>query len=85
MLLTSQWIVKMNFWASMNAGMRGNMKFKTRLRIAFASIVFLPLILTALAFLAISVYLVQDDQPHFFGQVNYAEMVDSVQSVAIRY
>lgn len=61
--------------------MRGNMKFKTRLRIAFASIVFLPLILTALAFLAISVYLVQDDQPHFFGQVNYAEMVDSVQSV----
>lgn len=57
------------------------MKFKTRLRIAFASIVFLPLILTALAFLAISVYLVQDDQPHFFGQVNYAEMVDSVQSV----
>lgn len=61
--------------------MRGNMKFKTRLRIAFASIVFLPLILTALAFFAISVYLVQDDQPHFFGQVNYAEMVDSMQSV----
>ena len=28
MLLTSQWIVKMNFWASMNAGMRGNMKRK---------------------------------------------------------
>ena len=28
MLLTSQWIVKMNFWASAHAGMRGNMKRK---------------------------------------------------------
>ena len=28
MIVTSQWIVKMNFWASMNAGMRGNMKRK---------------------------------------------------------
>ena len=28
MMVTSQWIVKMNFWASMNAGMRGNMKRK---------------------------------------------------------
>ena len=27
-MVTSQWIVKMNFWASMNAGMRGNMKRK---------------------------------------------------------
>ena len=28
MMVTSQWIVKMNFWASAHAGMRGNMKRK---------------------------------------------------------
>ena len=27
-MVTSQWIVKMNFWASAHAGMRGNMKRK---------------------------------------------------------
>lgn len=34
------------------------MKFKTRLKVTFATIVFLPLLLTALAFCVIGVYLI---------------------------
>ena len=34
------------------------MKFKTRLKVTFATIVFLPLLLTTLAFCVIGVYLI---------------------------
>lgn len=57
------------------------MKFRTRLWVTFVTILILPLALTALAFLAISVYLMHDEQPVFPGKVDYSEMSDSVQEI----
>lgn len=57
------------------------MKFKTRLWVTFATIVLLPLILTAAAFLLIGIFLVHGKQVNGFGEVDYTTMSESVQTV----
>ncbi len=37
---------------------KNNMKFKTRLRVTFISIILLPLLLTIMAFVMIAIYLI---------------------------
>lgn len=58
------------------------MKFKTRLKVTFATIVFLPLLLTALAFCLIGVYLVKS-QPDFVDQnMDIAMISESMETFA---
>lgn len=57
------------------------MKFKTRLWVTFATIVFLPLALTALAFITIGVTLMHAQQVKGAGDVDYATMSDGMQTV----
>lgn len=47
------------------------MKFKTRLRITFITIILLPLILTAIAFWLIGVFLMNNQQGHSLKEVDY--------------
>ncbi|MCH5343392.1 MAG: HAMP domain-containing histidine kinase [Acetatifactor sp.] len=58
------------------------MKFKTRLKVTFVSIILLPLLLTVLAFLAIGVYLVNMQQGYDIKELDYALMSDNMQEVA---
>ncbi|MDR2045288.1 MAG: HAMP domain-containing histidine kinase [Clostridium sp.] len=55
------------------------MKFKTRLRIIFAMIIFLPLVLTALAFLIINVNLMRIEEGYAIDEVDYTFLSETAQ------
>lgn len=57
------------------------MKFKTRLLVTFATIVLLPLVLTAVAFMVIGIFLIQNQRISGLGQVDYTTLSDNVQSI----
>ena len=57
------------------------MKFKTRLRITFAVIILLPLILTAVAFLLIGMYLMDVQKGLPVEQFGYNEFTENVQEI----
>ncbi len=56
------------------------MKFKTRLQVTFLSIIFLPLVLTILAFLVIAVYLGNVQQGFDLQKLNYPMIMENIQS-----
>ncbi len=56
------------------------MKFKTRLRVTFATIILLPLVLTAMAFILIGMYLVNSQRGFRMEGLDYSRMSDSMQS-----
>ncbi len=56
------------------------MKFKTRLQVTFLSIIFLPLVLTILAFLVIAVYLGNVQQGFDLQKLNYPMIMENMQS-----
>lgn len=55
------------------------MKFKTRLKVTFASIILLPLFLTILAFLMIGVYLMNVQKGYVLKELDYSMMSANVQ------
>lgn len=55
------------------------MKFKTRLRVTFISIIVLPLLLTAMAFFVIGIYLMNAQQGIGLQEIDYAVMTENVQ------
>lgn len=55
------------------------MKFRTRLKITFASIIFLPLLLTIMAFMMIALYLTNARQGIGIQEMNYPQMADNMQ------
>lgn len=57
------------------------MKFKTRLWVTFATIVLLPLVLTAVAFFLIGIGLLQSQQAQGMGNVDYATMSEGVEAI----
>ncbi len=57
------------------------MKFKTRLVVTFATIVLLPLILTASAFFIIGLSIVQSNQTSGLEDVNYSAMSEGVEAI----
>ncbi|MCM1044311.1 MAG: HAMP domain-containing histidine kinase [Candidatus Gastranaerophilales bacterium] len=57
------------------------MKFKTRLKITFVSIIVLPLLLTIIAFLAIAIYLVNIRQGFDLKELDYTMMSDNMQEI----
>ena len=59
--------------------MRGTMKFKTRMRVTFISIIVLPLFLTIVAFLVIGIYLLSAQKGIGIPNINYESMSDSLQ------
>ncbi len=58
------------------------MKFKTRLKVTFISIILLPLLLTVMAFLAIGAYLMNFQQGYDIRELDYAMLSDSMQELA---
>ena len=54
------------------------MRLKTRLQVTFISIVLLPLVLTAMAFIAIGIYLVNGNQGLPVHELDYAMMSESM-------
>ena len=56
------------------------MKFKTRLRVTFITIIVLPLILTALAFFSIGVYLMNTQQGYTMQELDYSMMSETMQT-----
>ena len=58
------------------------MKFKTRLTITFITIIFLPLILTTLAFCLIGIYLMNAQQDYGVQDVDYSMMSETFQTFA---
>ncbi len=58
------------------------MKFKTRLRITFITIIVLPLVLTFLAFLFIGVFLMNDQKGHSLSEVDYTLIGEAFQTFA---
>lgn len=56
------------------------MKFKTRLLVTFLTIVFLPLLLTAVAFVSIGGYLMNAQKEHGLMNMNYTMMSDPAQT-----
>lgn len=57
------------------------MKFRTRLQVTFLSIILLPLILTAVAFLVIGIFLTSANQGVPISSLNYDTMTDNMQSI----
>ncbi len=55
------------------------MKLKTRLRVTFAAMIGLPLLLTVLAFVAIGFYLVNMDKGLGFREMDYSMMSESIE------
>ena len=55
------------------------MKFKTRLRVTFLTIIVLPLLLTALSFIVIGIYLMNVQQGVGFQEIDYSLMSENVQ------
>lgn len=58
------------------------MKFKTRLWVTFITIVMLPLVLTAVAFMSIGVYLLRSQQNYEMEEVDYSAMSENMESVS---
>ena len=58
------------------------MKFKTRLRITLITIIVLPLVLTALAFCMIGVFLLNNQQGHTLQDVDYTLILEAFQTFA---
>lgn len=56
------------------------MKFKTRLRVTFITIIMLPLILTALAFMVIGIYLMNVQQGLRLDDLDYSMMSENVKN-----
>lgn len=56
------------------------MKFKTRLRVTFITIIFLPLLLTVLAFCTIGLYLMNNSQGNTLRDLDVTMMAEPVQS-----
>lgn len=56
------------------------MKFRTRLQVTFATIIILPLVLTALAFFCIGFYLMYSKQEVEISQIDYSAMSNDVQA-----
>lgn len=56
------------------------MKFKTRLMVTFVSIILLPLVLTAVAFIMIGIYLMNMQQGNTIQELDYSMMSESMQS-----
>ena len=54
------------------------MKFKTRMRVTFISIIVLPLVLTIMAFLIIGIYLLSAQKGIGIPNINYESMSDSL-------
>lgn len=61
---------------------RSGMKFKTRLYITFVTIVMLPLILTALAFCGIGMYLLNVQKGLSFARFEYLDVTQNMQEIA---
>lgn len=60
-------------------GKRGiAMKFKTRLRVTFISIIVLPLILTVMAFVVIAIYLMNYTKGLGFADIDYSMMAENL-------
>lgn len=57
------------------------MKFKTRLMVTFATIVLLPLVLSAAAFTAIGISLLSSQQNYGLGEIDYSSMSESLQNI----
>uniref|UniRef100_UPI004057AB78 ATP-binding protein n=1 Tax=Acetatifactor sp. TaxID=1872090 RepID=UPI004057AB78 len=55
------------------------MKFKTRLKITFVSIILLPLLLTVLAFVTIAIYLMNAQPGGQLSELDYTTMSDNMQ------
>lgn len=55
------------------------MKFKTRLRVTFISIILLPLLLTVLAFMSIALYLMNRQPGGQMTQLNYVAVSENIQ------
>lgn len=60
------------------------MKFKTRLWVTFATIVLLPLALTAVAFMCIGIYLMNSQQNFGMEEMDYSAMSENFQSVSMK-
>ena len=58
------------------------MKFRTRLQITFISIIVLPLLLTALAFFAIGLFLMGSGKGFPVGRLDYASMTENMRQVS---
>lgn len=56
------------------------MKFKTRLRVTFAAIVLIPLVLVIAAFVLIGSWILRAEQLNGFGLVDFSDMSGSVQT-----
>lgn len=56
------------------------MRFKTRLQVTFITIIVLPLLLTAMAFMLIGMYLMNVNQGFQFQELDYAMMSENVES-----
>lgn len=56
------------------------MKFKTRLMVTFVSIILLPLVLTAVAFIMIGMYLMNMQQGNTIQELDYSMMSESMQT-----
>lgn len=56
------------------------MKFKTRLRVTFITIILLPMVLTAMAFFAIGIYLMNMNQGYTVQELDYSMMSETVQA-----
>lgn len=57
------------------------MKLKTRLRITFASIILIPLLMSVMAFTIIAIYLMSAKQGLAFTELDYTTMTDNMQEV----
>ncbi len=57
------------------------MKLKTRLRVTFASIILLPLLLSVMCFVVIAIYLVSANKGIDFTKLDYATMSDNMQEI----
>ena len=57
------------------------MKLKTRLRITFASIILIPLLMSVIAFTTIAIYLMNVKEGISFTDINYDTMSDNIQEV----
>lgn len=57
------------------------MKLKTRLRVTFASIILLPLLLSVMSFVVIAIYLTSANKGIAFTELNYEDMSDNMQDI----
>ena len=57
------------------------MKFKTRIRVTFITIIVLPLALTSLAFCLIGLYLMNTQKGLSYEQINYSAMSENIKEI----